>query len=75
MSGMDFTRRGVTSWGSDSPARWDQGVRGVIRLGQGAALHEVQQTTDGAKRKAPIARTGASVGGNADLDAGTSEGV
>lgn len=72
---MDFTKHGVTSWGSDSPARWDQGVRGVARLGQGAALHEIQSTTDGGKCKTPLAGTGAGVGGDADLDAGTGEGV
>lgn len=69
MSGMDSTRRGVTSWGSDSPARWVEGVRGVARLGQSAALDEVQSTTDGGERKTPLARTGAGVGGDADLDA------
>lgn len=75
MSATAFTKTGVTSWGSDSPARWIEGVRGVARLGQGAALHEIQSTTDGGKCKTPLARTGAGVSGNADLDVRTGEGV
>ena len=75
MSATAFTKTGATSWGSDSPARWDQGIRGVARLGQGPALHEVQSTTDGGERKAPLAGTGAGVGGDADLDAPTGASV